>query len=135
MTTYTVTTNADSGAGSLRQAILDANSSGGGSINFAASLTGQTIIAGSVANGPLPVIQADISIDGAAAPGLTISGADTYRVFFVLSGNVSISNLDIINGSAAGGDGGIGGSSGLGAGGGGGLGAGGAIFVNAGTVT
>jgi hypothetical protein len=104
MSNALVTNTSDSGAGSLRQAIIDANN-GGGTITFAASLANATILAGSVANGPLPAINAD----------------------------VSISNVAIINGAAVGGAGGSGGDES--GGGGGGMGAGGAIFVNAGTTT
>ena len=44
MAIFTVTNTNDSGAGSLRQAILDSNAAGGSNtIEFDASLTGQTI--------------------------------------------------------------------------------------------
>ena len=44
MATFTVTNSNDSGSGSLRQAIADANAAAGAdSIEFAAAFTGQTI--------------------------------------------------------------------------------------------
>jgi uncharacterized protein with beta-barrel porin domain len=121
-----VTNTNASGAGSLSAAITTANS-GGGTITFAAGLAGQTI---SISGAALPAINANVTIDGSGAAGLTISGANTNRVFFVQSGTVAISNLTIAGGNATGGAGGSGGT-----GGGGGMGAGGAIFVNAGTTT
>ncbi|MFC6049737.1 autotransporter domain-containing protein, partial [Methylobacterium hispanicum] len=122
MADFTVSNTSDSGAGSLRQAIISANAETGAStITFAAGLARQTIIVGST---PLPAIKSDITIDGANAPGLTISGGNANRVFFVLSGTVAIQNLTIADGKATGGQGS-----------GGGMGAGGAIFVNTGTTT
>jgi hypothetical protein len=121
--TITVSTTADSGTGSLRDAITLANTAPGSTIQFALP-TNSTILLSSA----LPLITADMTIDGAGATGLAISGNNAVRVFFVASGNVTIENLDIIDGYAKGGDGGD-------PGGGGGLGAGGAIFVNAGTTT
>ncbi len=127
---FTVTNTNDSGTGSLRAAITAADAANGGTIVFSSSLAGQTIVAGSGTNGPLPVINTTgtVTIDGSAASGLTISGNNTNRVFFVLGGNATIENLAIANGRATGGAGGLGA-------GGGGMGAGGAIFVNAGTTT
>ena len=65
--TFTVTTTADSGAGSLRQAILDANSSGGPhTIQFAIAGAGvHTITPGT----PLPVITSSTTIDGYTQAG------------------------------------------------------------------
>lgn len=115
-TTFTVSNNNDSGAGSLRQAILDANAAGGSNtIALNASL-------GTIAlSGDLPAIQSSITLQG---NGNALSGASTYRGLLVYSGTVSISNLTIQNAVAQGGNGG--------AGGGGGLGAGGALFVASG---
>ncbi len=115
-TTFTVTNNNDSGAGSLRQAILDANTAGGSNtIALNASL-------GTIAlSSDLPVIQSSITLQG---NGNALSGANTYRGLLVYSGTVSISDLTIQNAVAQGGNGG--------AGGGGGLGAGGALFVASG---
>jgi uncharacterized protein with beta-barrel porin domain len=129
--TYYVTNTNDSGAGSLRAEITLANASGG-TITFSPLLDGMTIVAGSTANGPLPAIDNDVTINGTAAgaTGITLSGGSANRVFFVQSGTVTIENLTIANGLAQGGAGGSGQN-----GGGGGLGAGAAIFVNTGTTT
>jgi hypothetical protein len=63
MTTFTVTTLNDSGAGSLRAAITDANASGGPAIiDFA--VTGTITLASA-----LPAITQDVTIDGSSAPG------------------------------------------------------------------
>ena len=74
---FTVTTTADSGAGSLRQAILDANSANAGTdnIDFDISISdsGYTNATGTWAIAPasaLPVITAPVIIDG------TSQGAD-----------------------------------------------------------
>src|SRR4030088_2051795 len=64
---FPVTTTADSGAGSLRQAILDANSTpGADTISFAIPGAGlQTIAPASL----LPVITETVTIDGYSQPG------------------------------------------------------------------
>src|SRR5262249_7049340 len=95
----TVTTTTDGGAGSLRQAILDAAS--GGTINISA--TGTITL-----TNPLPVIFKTLTINGPGAGNLTISGNNLWRLFFVdaVSGTVNINNLTLANGRAKGGDGG-----------------------------
>src|SRR5215208_3659189 len=102
--TYTVNTNADSGAGSLRQAIIDANTTTGvaDTINFAPSLSGQTI---TLTSAQLPTITdvAGLAIDGGSAD-ITISGDNKYRVFAVGSGigsgaRLTLSNLTVANGA------------------------------------
>src|SRR5918998_2835936 len=97
---YTVTNNADSGAGSLRQAIIDANTSTGvaDTINFDQSLSGQTI---TLTSAQLPTITdvAGLTIDGGSV-NITISGNDQYRVFEVGSGaKLTLSNLTVANGA------------------------------------
>ncbi|HXF09483.1 MAG TPA: LamG-like jellyroll fold domain-containing protein, partial [Desulfuromonadaceae bacterium] len=122
--TITVTTTNDNGsAGSLRTAMANVN--GGGVINF--SVTGTITL-----TNPLPVLFKSVTISGPGAGNLTISGSNTWRIFFLdaSTGAVSINNLTLANGRAKGGNGGVGV-----AGGGGGLGAGGAIFVNSGAAT
>ena len=131
MTMFVVTSAADSGAGSLRQAIIDANAAGGSnSITFslpAGSTTIPVVPLASGGGGPLPAITSNLTVDGAGVPGLTIDGQSASRVFFVEAGTVTIENLTIANAHATGGAGANGG--------GGGLGAGAAIFVNAGATT
>ncbi|MEQ9235281.1 DUF4114 domain-containing protein [Coleofasciculus sp. E2-BRE-01] len=77
MTTITVTSAADSGAGSLRAAIAQAQA--GDTIQFDSSLANQTI---TLTSGQLEVDK-DLTIDGQNTPGLTISGNNASRVFFV----------------------------------------------------
>jgi autotransporter-associated beta strand protein len=117
-------TNTDaSGTGSLSAAITAADASPGSTIQFANNLGTLTLTAA------LPQITASVTINGGT--GNTISGNNTFQVFFIPSGTVAINNLTIIDGKGQGGAGGTGYN-----GGGGGLGAGGAIFVgSAATVT
>jgi hypothetical protein len=65
---YTVTTTADSGPGSLRQAILNADANPGSDITFdipgSAPQTSQLL-------SPLPAITANVTIDGSTQPGYT----------------------------------------------------------------
>jgi len=64
---FTVTTTADSGPGSLRQAILDANTSpGSDGISFAIPGSGVHTIA---VIDPLPAIAESVLIDGYSQPG------------------------------------------------------------------
>ena len=65
--TYTVTTNADSGAGSLRQAILDANANAGAD-TIAFNITGSGVHTISPATS-LPVITGAMTINGYSQPG------------------------------------------------------------------
>jgi len=69
-----VTTNADSGAGSLRAAI-DAAASGD-RIVFAASLTGGDTI---TLQSQLLIIDKSLTIDGSANPNLVIDGHSQHR--------------------------------------------------------
>lgn len=137
----TVTTTADSGPGSLRQAIADSfNDLGPDYIGFAPGLAGQTINLQAATQtafdlGPvaISVLKDTVTIDGTAAPGLILSGQNQTRLFVVqYQGELTLKNLTVSGGMAKGGDGGEGLNHG--AGGGGGLGAGGAIFVTNGTL-
>ncbi|MDY6938137.1 MAG: choice-of-anchor Q domain-containing protein [Cyanobacteriota bacterium] len=74
MTTFTVTSTADSGLGSLREAIALAQA--GDTIEFDRSLANSTI---TLTSGQLEVDK-DLTIDGADAPNLTLSGNNTNRV-------------------------------------------------------
>jgi len=95
--TVTVSTNADSGLGSLREAISTAQP--GDTITFAASLANQTINLTSQLE-----IDKNLIIDGEAAAGLTISGNNATRAIDVLPDasfnavNFTIKNLIIANG-------------------------------------
>ncbi|HEX8198527.1 MAG TPA: Calx-beta domain-containing protein [Pyrinomonadaceae bacterium] len=69
-TTYTVTTLADNGAGSLRQAILDANASfGADTINF--NIPGSGVRSIFPQMGELPEITDSLTINGATQPNYT----------------------------------------------------------------
>ena len=73
---FTVTNSNDSGSGSLRQTILDANSMGGGMITFNISGGGvQTINSLTV----LPTITQAVIIDGYAQPGKIRGSARAKR--------------------------------------------------------
>ena len=70
-TTFTATTNADSGPGSLRQAILDANaSSGGDEIHFNIPGAGVQTITPTT---ELPVSTGPVTIDGYTQPGAVVN--------------------------------------------------------------
>ena len=100
---FSVTSTADSGEGSLRQAINDANASAGeDTINFDPSLSGQTITLGS----QLAVADsAGLIIDGGSA-NITVSGNNAVRVFEVRSGaKLTLNNLTLANGRGAAGGG------------------------------
>jgi hypothetical protein len=89
----TVTSTADGGAGSLRKALgivaVD------GTIHFSAALARQKI---TLLSGPLTLAK-NVTIDGSAALGLTISGNKSDRVFIVNSGTIaSLSNLTVTEG-------------------------------------
>ncbi|NVN97713.1 MAG: hypothetical protein HXX17_00180, partial [Geobacteraceae bacterium] len=90
----TVTSNADSGSGSLRDAIANANP--GDVITFDAGLSGQTINLASTLN-----INKDQTINGPGAANLTISGGGTTRIFQVSGTTVfTLQNLTLANGAA-----------------------------------
>jgi hypothetical protein len=126
---FTVTNTADSGAGSLRQAILELNLAGAGTHSIAFNSALGTI---SLADDLPPILGAGQSIT-ITGNGNTVNGGSQHALLFVGGGTVAVSNLNLANGHAIGG---AGGKSETGSTGGGGLGAGGALFVNDGaTVT
>jgi uncharacterized protein (TIGR03437 family) len=89
-----VTTLADSGAGSLRAAITNANASSGGvTITFAVTGTINLLSA-------LPVLTQSMTIAGPGASSLAIGGGGAVRVLSIGSGiTVSISGVTIQNGT------------------------------------
>src|SRR5262245_22762975 len=99
--TFTVLNIADSGAGSLRQAIADAKANPGhDAISFAEGLEGTITLTGRQLN-----ISSDLAINGPGADKLTVSGDHLSRVFNVVGGAdassaiiVSISGLAIKDG-------------------------------------
>ncbi|MGI9086119.1 MAG: choice-of-anchor Q domain-containing protein, partial [Chthoniobacterales bacterium] len=110
---FSVTNTNDSGAGSLRQAILDANTNpGADTIDFAAILSGQTI---TLTSGELPITE-DVTISvGSNSFPITVrrdSNAPEFRIFTITDGNnsvrrkVTLNRLIITGGMLSGGDGG-----------------------------
>ncbi|WP_022727566.1 autotransporter-associated beta strand repeat-containing protein [Fodinicurvata sediminis] len=121
---FTVINTNDAGTGSLRQSVQNAVAGGAGphTIEFSSALSGQTIALSSALS-----ITGDITIDATSLGGLTISG-DGDRIVRIggsSPGNVTLRGLKIVDGRAAGGNGGSGN-----VGGGGGAGLGGAIYVD-----
>src|SRR5262249_36980401 len=100
---FLVTNTNDAGLGSLRQAILDANTTAnlaGGSdvIQFAPGLAGQITLT----SGELSVTD-DLTVQGPGANLLTVSGNSASRVFELSARgthNFAFSGLTIANGSA-----------------------------------
>jgi len=98
----TVTNTDDAGAGSLRQAIIDAPD--GATIQFDAAIAGQTI---ALSTGRL-VIDKSLTIEGSAANGMTISGSLLDQVIVTgPSTNVTLRNLSIVDGKSTSPGGGI----------------------------
>ena len=94
-TTFTVKNLADSGNGSLRQAILDANANPNADvIDFAPKLHGTITLTGLEL-----AITKNLDIEGPGANKLTISGDNASRVFEIGNGaTVTLANLTIANG-------------------------------------
>ena len=68
--TFTVTTPADTGAGSLREAIASANALGGADTIAFSIASGGTTIAPAA---PLPAISSPLTIDGTTQPGFAVT--------------------------------------------------------------
>jgi hypothetical protein len=100
--TLVASNNADTGLGSLRQAIRQADVSA--TITFASNLSGATV---TLTGGTL-LLNKNLIIDGSGlVNGITINGNHNGSVFNVASGNtVVLNSLVITNGSAPGGYGG-----------------------------
>lgn len=101
LTAFTVVNTNDSGEGSLREAIEQANASeGADSITFAATLSGQSI----VLNNQLRITD-DLTITGLGADQLTIDANHNSRIFDIYDGShianiyVEISGLTLANGN------------------------------------
>lgn len=94
----TVTTTANSGAGSLRAVVAAA--SPGESITFAGALDGATI---ALTSGPIELAGRELTIDASGLPsGVLISGNLASRVFTITSGStVTLRNLHIRHGREA----------------------------------
>ena len=96
-----VTTNADSGAGSLRAAITSANGTSGSTITFGPLFVSQQTITLASA---LPTLTANMTITGPGAALVTISGNNARQVFNVGNFTVVMSGVTIANGNVAGRD-------------------------------
>lgn len=97
--TFVVTTNAASGAGSLHQAILDANANAGAdAIHFAIGTGAQQITLAS----DLPAVTGPVSIDGTTQPGyagtplITISSQHA-GTFTISGGSSTVRGLAFLN--------------------------------------
>jgi hypothetical protein len=91
--TITVTSLDDSGSGTLREAITNAQS--GDTIDFDSMLSG-TIVLGSA----LPVISVDyLTITGPLDNSITIDGDSQYQIFNVQADPFTVSNLNLTNGA------------------------------------
>jgi hypothetical protein len=112
--TFTVTTTNDSGPGSLRAEIEDANAHSGSTVAFQPGLSGTITL-----RNTLPTILTGMTIAGPGASTLTVSGASLYRCAAISSGagTVAVTGLTFANGNDSKGDSG-----------------GGALFVASGTV-
>ncbi len=98
--TFTVTTLADSGAGSLRQAITDANGAAGAdTIDFQAALSGTILLT----SGQLDISDS-VTIQGPGAASISVSGNNASRVFYLYNSasmiDVTISGLTVDSGAA-----------------------------------
>ena len=89
-----VTSTADSGAGSLREAV--SSTPDGGTITFDASLSGKTV---DLTGGEI-VIDKTLTINASSlSDGVAISGNDVSRVFRIsVTGNLTLEDLTICNG-------------------------------------
>lgn len=92
-----VTNNLNDGSGSLRAAIATALN--GETITFAQELNGATI---TLTTGELSITGKQLTIDASSlAAGVSLSGNDLHRILLITgNSNVTLSKLDIRNGSA-----------------------------------
>ena len=95
--TFTVTNLDDSGPGSLRQAILDANAAAGDdTIAFQSGLSGTILLASQIEPG-----NQNLTINGPGASVLAISGNNVTRIFAGNSMAITINNLTLKNGRSS----------------------------------
>ncbi|WP_420641886.1 choice-of-anchor Q domain-containing protein [Candidatus Leptofilum sp.] len=98
-TTFTVSNTNDSGAGSLRQAILDANASAGDDLIEITAVGTLTLLS------PLPTITDTLTIQGSGTDLFIIDGQNLHRVFEIGLTAVTLTDLTIQQGSATDADG------------------------------
>lgn len=97
---FNVTNLNDAGAGSLRQAIVDANAAAGAdTVTFQAGLTGTITLT----TGQLYIVDS-VDVQGPGAAALTVSGNNASRVFYLYNSSatidVTLSGLTVSGGSA-----------------------------------
>jgi len=90
--TRTVTSTADSGAGSLREALAIASS--GDTIVFSVGYYKTITLTGTL------TVDKSLTIDGTGSPGLAISGNNAVGVFSVTGGNPTFVHLTIASGNS-----------------------------------
>ena len=106
--TYTVTTIADSGAGSLRQAVLDANATAANDVivfNIPAASCDPTtgVCTIKLTTGEIIVTNnGSLTIQGTGANRLTISGNNANRIFYSNAATFTLSGATLTNGNGAG---------------------------------
>jgi Ca2+-binding RTX toxin-like protein len=102
MATFTVTNTNDSGAGSLRQAVADANLTGeNDTIQFAANTSGTVVLtSGQLAITGTITIDGDTNGDNKA--DYTVSGNDASRIFSVSSSNLFLESVNLVDGFSGG---------------------------------
>ena len=103
LATFTVTTAADSGAGSLRDAIAHANAAAGADVvDFAIGSSTINLTSGEIS------ISDELTVDGPAGGGVTISAGGLSRIFNIntvpATGGVEINDLTLTSADANGGD-------------------------------
>ncbi len=98
-TSFVVTSAADSGPGTLRQAAIDANASAGPHLIALFLPSGSTI---TLTSGDIEFTGPDVSIQGLGRDELTISGNHNSRIFDVQAGSLAISDLTLRDGLALG---------------------------------
>ncbi len=98
LTTFAVSNLNDAGAGSLRQAVIDANNSAGEDVIDATGVTGTITLT----SGQLTPTVAGVTINGPGADKLVISGNNSGRVIFLGASGTNtytINDLTIANGN------------------------------------
>jgi len=118
---FAVSNTNDAGAGSLRQAIIDANAKKGPDIiSFNSGVTGTITLASQL------LITDTVSVFGPGSANLTLSGNNAVQILGITKGIVRLQGMSLKNGLSQGGNGQSAGPSG----GGGGGGLGGAIAID-----
>lgn len=95
--TFGVSNLSDSGPGSLRQAIADADGAGG-----ADTITFQSGLSGTINVGAEMSVTAELAIDGPGASTITLDGGDAGRVLYAANNvALSVSGLTLTNGDGS----------------------------------